>query len=286
MVPVVSHLFIYPIKSCGGISLSEAIIEERGFRYDRRWMVTDENGVFLTQRRHPQLACARVAISGDKLEISAAGQSSVQAPPEPAEGEPIDVEVWGQTVKALRGPLELEQWFEALLGQSCRVVYMPDTSVRQMALRDSPEGRGIAFSDAFPFLLLSEASVDVLNRRLSNPVPMNRFRPNIVVSGCDAHEEDRWKEIRIGGVPFEVVRPCSRCATTTVDQETGVRGTEPLRTLATYRGQGTKVLFGQNVLHRGTGTLRVGHELAVISSRSSDDFPHGPINSTVTPKEL
>lgn len=271
-LPTVCGLFIYPIKSCGGISLSEAFIEERGFRYDRRWMVTDEQGLFLTQREEPRLALARVSIAGEDIEMTAKGLTPMRMPLRWGEGESISVEIWGQTVKALRGPRESEKWFKALLGRTCRVVYMPDTSDRPMAPRDSPEGRRIAFSDAVPFLLISEGSLDELNKRLDSPVPMNRFRPNIVVGGVEPYAEDTWKDVSIGGVKFEVLRPCSRCVTTTVDQDTGVRGVEPLRTLSTYRRRGTKVMFGQNVIHRGVGVVRVGNELEVVSMRDSEEL--------------
>jgi len=267
LLPTVSGLFIYPIKSCGGMAIEEGVIEERGFRHDRRWMVTDERGMFLTQREEPRLALAHASIAGEDIEVTAKGLMPVRMPLHWADGESMSVEIWGQTVEAVRGPMEAEKWFKALLGRTCRVVYMPDTSDRPMAVRDSPEGHRIAFSDAVPFLLISEGSLDELNRRLDSPVPMNRFRPNIVVGGVEPHAEDRWKDVRIGGVKFEVLRPCSRCTTTTVDQDTGIRGVEPLRTLSTYRRRGTKVMFGQNVIHRGLGMVRIGNELEVLSVR-------------------
>lgn len=267
MTPKISGLFIYPIKSCGGISLAEAEIVERGFRYDRRWMVTDAQGRFLTQREHPRLALARTAIADGVLEVRAEGMPVVRMPVEPSGGGDMAVEVWGQFVRARRGPAEAEQWFEQLLGIPCRIVHMPEQSERVMKPNDAPEGQRIAFPDAFPFLLLSEASLEDLNRRTDQPYPMNRFRPNMVVSGCGPYDEDRWAEITIGGVPFSVVRPCDRCTTVTVDQATGIRGKEPLHTLTNYRREGTKVFFGQNVLHRGRGVLHVGHEIAIQSTR-------------------
>lgn len=267
MAPTVSGLFIYPVKSCGGISVSEASIEERGFRHDRRWMVTDDQGRFLTQREHPRLALARTAITDGVLEIHAKGMPTVGMPVEPSDGEEMAVEVWGQFVRALRGPGPVDAWFEQLLGVPCRIVHMPERSERVMKPKDAPEGRRIAFPDAFPFLLLSEASLEDLNGRTDQTYPMNRFRPNIVVAGCGPFAEDRWKEITIGGVPFDVVRPCERCATITVDQATGIRSTEPLRTLAAYRSEGARVFFGQNILHRAQGVLRVGQEVVIQSSR-------------------
>jgi uncharacterized protein YcbX len=135
---------------------------------------------------------------------------------------------------------------------------MADQVVRPANPAFAPPGARVSFADGFPFLLISEESLADLNGRLAVPLPMNRFRPNLVVAGCEPYAEDGWKEIRIGDVKLRVVKPCERCLVTTTDQATGERGKEPLRTLATYRKVGNDVMFGQNVVHENTGELRVG----------------------------
>ena len=265
---VVSALNIFPIKSCGGIAVREAVVVERGFEHDRRWMVTDPNGMFLTQRNHPKLALAATTLSREHIALSAPGLDPVQIPLELAEGEAIQTVVWGSKVKALQGPREANEWFSTLLGMPCLLVHMPASSIRPVQHSSASKTDHIAFPDAFPLLVISEASLDDLNRKLAQPVPMNRFRPNIVVRGCGPYEEDTWKDIRIGSLSFLGAKPCVRCATTTVDQTTGIKGTEPLRTLATYRSRNGDVLFGQNLLHRSQGILRVGDILTPLPQES------------------
>ncbi len=258
---VVSELNIYPIKSCGGVSVREAVVVERGFQYDRRWMITDRNGMFLTQRNHPKLSLAATEMEGDHFVLSARNQEEMRIPLELPEGENISVEVWGSRVEGLRGIREADEWFSALLGLPCLLVYMPASAIRPVSHTSAKKTDHIAFSDAFPFLLISEASLEDLNSRLDKPVPMNRFRPNIVVRGCRPYEEDTWNELQIGTLPFLPAKPCDRCTTTTVDQATGIKGVEPLRTLATYRNRNGDVLFGQNLIHKSQGILRVGDTL-------------------------
>jgi len=153
------------------------------------------------------------------------------------------------------------EWFTRLLGVRSQLVYMPDDVVRPVDPTYGVSTDRVSFADGFPFLLISQESLDDLNRRLAVPLPMNRFRPNLVVSGCAPFAEDGWPGFAAGGVEFRVVKPCARCVITTTDQATGERGREPLRTLATYRNVGGKVMFGQNVIHRGTGSLELGNRV-------------------------
>lgn len=265
---VVTGLSIYPIKSCGGMAVKEVGVVERGFQYDRRWMLTDRNGIFLTQRNHPKLALAATKLSGEHIALSAPGLDPVQIPLELAEGEPIQTEVWGSKVKALQASREAHEWFSTLLGVPSLLVHMPASSLRPVQHSSALKTDHIAFSDAFPVLIISEASLEDLNSRLVQPVPMNRFRPNIVVRGCGPYEEDTWKDLRIGALSFLGAKPCDRCATTTVDQSTGIKGTEPLRTLAGYRSRDGGVYFGQNLIHRSQGILRLGDVLTPIRSEN------------------
>lgn len=261
---VVSRLFVYPVKSLGGTELGVAEVEARGFRHDRRWMLVDGDGVFLSQRRYPRMALASARVEGDLLVVQAPGMPALKSPRSPENASITNVSVWGDAVEAVACGDEADRWFEKFLGVACRLVYMPDDVERAVDPGYARVGDQVGFADAFPFLFLSEASLDDLNARLDEPLPMNRFRPSIVIDGCGPYDEDRWLGVRLGGIRFRAVKPCARCAITTVDQATGEKGKEPLRTLATYRQVDGKVLFGRNAIGDGTGTVRVGDFAEVV----------------------
>jgi len=262
----VVDLFVYPIKSCGGIAVESAEVDAFGIRNDRRWMVVDAEGRFLTQRTVPLLATIRAGISDGVISLRAAGRETlaVTAVPETAATERVTV--WRDTVEALPIGADAHQWLTSALGRRARLVWMPESTVR--AAKRDPAGSSprISFADAYSFLLASRESLDALNARLARPLPMNRFRPNIVVEGVRPFAEDGWKVVRIGDIELDAAGPCARCATTTTDQETGARGLEPLQTLATFRRKGNEVLFGQNANHRGTGTIRRGDRVEILSA--------------------
>lgn len=251
-------LNVYPIKSAGGIAAESWPVDEFGLRYDRRWMLVDESGVALTQREFPRLALLRPAIDGDRLRVSAPGRAPLDLPLEPGGGVSTTVTVWDDTCAASWMGERASRWFSEFLGTACTLVHMPLSTRRPADPTYAPPGVRVSFADGFPFLLISEASLVDLNRRLPVPLPMNRFRPNLVIDGGPAFVEDGLGAFRIGALELEVVKPCARCVLTTTDQETATRGPEPLRTLATFRKVGGKVMFGQNVVHRGTGHLAVG----------------------------
>jgi MOSC domain-containing protein len=256
----VSGLFIYPVKSCRGIALDRAEVAATGFAHDREWLVVDRHGVFMTQRDWPGLARVEVSVVPDGIELAADGMARLAvAAPGPG-ASPQRVVIWRDECEAAPAGRDAAQWFSELLGTRCRLVRMPPSTLRQVDQHFATAGDQVGFADGFPFLLLSEASLAELNRRLEEPLPMDRFRPNIVVAGCAPHAEDGWSRIVIGGLGFRVVKPCARCVITTTDQATGARGREPLRTLATYRLFDGKVLFGQNLVHEGRGTIQVGDE--------------------------
>ncbi|HEX7049812.1 MAG TPA: MOSC N-terminal beta barrel domain-containing protein [Longimicrobiales bacterium] len=263
-----SGIRIYPVKSAAGIEVSRWEVDRFGLRYDRRWMVVDRAGDCMTQREHPRMALIGVALADGVLELRAPGAAPLRLPTAPprAAGS-LDVRIWHDRVRATPVSDEADRWLSEVLGTPCRLVFRPDGAER--CTRPPPAGAGvpIAFPDAYPFLLLSEESLDGLNARLAEPLPMNRFRPNLIVRGAAAaHAEDTWKRVRVGSIPMDVVKPCARCVITTTDQATGERGVEPLRTLATYRRKGSGVLFGQNLIHRDTGTLRVGDPIEVLAA--------------------
>jgi uncharacterized protein YcbX len=181
---------------------------------------------------------------------------------DPMGGRPIATQVWEDSLAVVAPDHKADDWFSNYLGHEAMLAYMPSSVMRPVDAQYAPDGGRASFADGFPFLLVGEASLADLNARLATPVPMNRFRPNLVVSGSLPFAEDAWRHVTIGGIPMQVVKPCARCVVTTTDQVTLERGHEPLRTLATFRRQEGKVMFGQNVVHYGTGMLRVGDRVA------------------------
>jgi len=263
----VSEINIYPVKSLRGISLESSVVEDRGLQFDRRWMLVDENRQFITQREVPRMAIVEMTAGIDGLSASLNGDR-LSIPGDPGTGESATVGIWGSKVKAEFYPDEINRWFSDALEANCRLVLMPETSKRivspDYAVRRFEDT--VSFADGYPFLLIGEGSLADLNTRLAEPVPMNRFRPNFVVAGSSAFEEDTWKRIRIGSTEFHVVKPCARCVITTVDQAAGVKtGKEPLKTLSEYRNRNGNVLFGQNLIADiPGGTINVRDRVEVI----------------------
>ena len=253
-----SGLYVYPIKSCAGISLQSAELSATGLRHDRRWMLVDETGEFMSQRAHPRMALISVRLSAEHVTVAAPGMPDLEIPLESDDENLIDVRVFGDTNRGALVGGEAESWFGKFLEFPCRLVRKPDGDLRLVDSSLAQSGDQVGFADGFAFLLISQASLEDLNSRLEEPLPMNRFRPNFVLEGCGSYAEDGWGRLRIGSVPFRVAEACPRCAITTVDQKTGVRGKEPLRTLATYRKSEGEVYFGRNLIHDALGTVSVG----------------------------
>lgn len=266
-----SEIWVYPVKSLGGIQLQESKVTDRGLELDRRWLLVDDEGRFLSQREYPELALFKPEIVDEFLRIThRVHLESIDIPLRPLfmdENAKINVTVWDDTIDAFEVSSVFSKWFAKLLGFSIRLVYMPEESERKLDPKYAITGEEInSFSDAYPFLIIGQSSLDDLNGRLETKVPMNRFRPNFVFINGEAFEEDTWKEFKIGNVSFIGVKPCDRCIMTTVDQEKGViSGKDPLKTLAQYRNFGNKVLFGQNVIGLGLGNVRVSDEIQVLS---------------------
>jgi len=269
----VSALYIYPIKSCAGIALDEVVVGARGFVRDRAFMLVNPEGRFLTQRTQPRMALIHPQLRPD-------GSYAVHAPGMPeltfsarTTGVRRQVVIWKDTCEAVDQGDDIANWFGTFLGISCRLVAMPDDYTRRVNPHYAiSEQDSVGFADGYPFLLISEASLVDLNTRLSSPLPMNRFRPNIVVSGTLPYAEDIWRIIRIGQLKFHIVKPCARCPIPTTDQETAQRGKEPLRTLATYRHAHKGVMFGQNLIHEGEGVVRVGARVEVVKAEATANF--------------
>ena len=265
-----SGLYVYPIKSCGGVSLDAWDADGRGLRLDRRWMLVDEDGCFLSQREVPRMALVRIRIGSDHLAVNAPNMPTLEVPFNTATDALIPARIWNDVVMAAPAGEDADRWFSEFLGVRCALVRLPDSSVRAVDQEyGRPEDR-VHLADGFPFLLISEASLADLNARLARPLPMNRFRPNLVVRGCEPFAEDGWKTVRIGALTLRVVKPCARCVITTVDQTNATTAREPLRTLATFRKDGDKVLFGQNLIHdENSGTLRVGDPVVVVAGSTA-----------------
>lgn len=261
-----TEITLYPVKSAGGIAVQERQVEARGLAGDRRWMVVGPDGGFLTQRDWPRMALILTALDADRLRLDAPGCAPLRMPVLP-DGGRLTVRVWRSVCAAVSAGAEADAWLSAFLEMPCRLVYMPNETRRTVS-PDYAAGEGIvSFADGYPLLLIGEASLDDLNTRLAEPVPMNRFRPNLVVTGFAPYAEDDWKQVRIGDVLFHVVKPCARCAMTTVEQATGEKhGPEPLQTLAGYRrAESGKVLFGQNLIPAAPGMVRVGDSVEVVA---------------------
>jgi uncharacterized protein YcbX len=265
----VSELFIYPIKSLGGIAVSSAVVTDRGFQYDRRWMLVDKNNEFMTQREFAEMALLQTEILEDGLKVyHKKKETNIIIPFEP-EGETISVQVWSDTCKGIVVGKKANEWFSDVLGKHCRLIYMPDATKRRVDGRYALNKEITNFSDGYPFMMIGQSSLDDLNSRLEEKLPINRFRPNIVVTGGTAYEEDGWAHFTINDINFYGVKLCARCAITTINQDNIKQGKEPLKTLATYRQKNNKIYFGQNLLHHGEGSLHIGDEIKLLERKPS-----------------
>ena len=263
----VASLYVYPVKSMGGVSVTSFRMTDRGPEHDRRFMLVDAKGRFLSQREHPSMALFRTSMKEGALWIRHDSDASegVSLPLRPEMGIETAVQVWEDECSAWKVSATADAWISGILGQEASLVYMPDSSLRTVDPDYASGGEVTSFSDGYPVLIIGEASLADLNNRLSVPVGMDRFRPNIVFHGGEPFSEDGFTHIRIGELEFFGVKPCARCIVTTIDQSTGNAGKEPLATLSTYRSRGNKVNFGMNLLHRGNGVVRVGDGIGLMS---------------------
>ncbi|CAN8303816.1 unnamed protein product [Cochlearia groenlandica] len=293
----VLSLFIYPIKSCKGISLSEASLTPTGFRWDRNWLIVNSKGRGLTQRVEPKLALIEVEMPklafAEEWEPELRSNMVVRAPGmDPLKvslAKPYKtldgVSVWEWSGSALDEGEEASRWFTYFLGKPCRLVRFDSASQTRPVDPDYAPGHFAMFSDMYPFLLISQGSLDSLNKLLKEPIPINRFRPNILIDGCEPFDEDLWTEILIDNLTFHGVKLCSRCKVPTINQETGIGGQEPIETLRSFRAdrvlqpkkkpQG-KIFFGQNMVWKDSfgekemkKTIEIGDVVVVLRKTSS-----------------
>ena len=273
IVPLtLSEIWIYPIKSLAGVALTETELTARGLKYDRRWMLIDANGKFMTQRTLPVLALLDVAVEGDSLVVSHRQKEMplLSIPFEQNSSELLTVQVWDDLMDAVTVSTEADRWFSEALEQPCRLVFQPESTQRKVDPRYAHHEEITSFSDGYPFLLIGQESLNDLNARLESPVPMNRFRPNLVFTGGKPYEEDTWAAFTVGSQDFFGVKPCARCVLTTIDQVTSVKGKEPLKTLSKYRNWNNKILFGQNLLPGSlTERIKVGDSIEVVQVKEA-----------------
>lgn len=268
----VSKLFVHPVKSLAGISVNRFAIDRFGPAGDRRWMVVNEKGHFLTQRQYAGMALIKTALNesglqGNHLTLLAADGNQIQLSPGHV-GDVITVTVWGDQCEALVAPEAVNLWMSEQLGVKCRLVFMPEQNRRQVDTDFAEQGETVGFADGFPLLLTTEASLQDFNDKLSListlTVDMDRFRPNVVVSGNEPWAEDQWRRIRIGEAIFRVAKPCSRCAIPTIDPTTGHKQADVFRALKQHRQRDGKVYFGQNLLVEKAAPLQTGDEVEVL----------------------
>lgn len=266
----IGALYVYPVKSCRGIPLTEAHVGRMGIRHDRQWMVVDENGMFVAQRSNgagvavTSLCLVTTAIRDNTLRLEAPGMPPLDLLLAGAPGATRSVQVWNSHTIGVDQGDDAAGWVSTFIARErpghYRVVRMPDHERRTPKRGDS----ALAYGDGYPFLIASSASLADLNARLETPLPMDRFRPNIVLDGCSPYQEDHLDRLSMNGIRFAGMNLCLRCAITTTDQMTGERSKEPLRTLATYRRTPDGVVFARNYNHTGDGTLRVGDGVSVL----------------------
>lgn len=262
---IISAINIYPVKSLTGIALTESKVEERGLEFDRRWMIVDSENNFITQRKAPQMVFINLEIVDqiivfkhrnkkmDQLEISL-----FQFPQ-----KLISVKVWDDICEAAVYNNEINEWFSKALDINCKLVYMPNSTARKTSINYFQQSKNVSFADGYPFLIIGEESLNFLNSKLVSPVMMKQFRPNIVFSGGKEHDEDNWKNIKIGSLNFSVVKPCARCVITTIDPVNSKKSKEPLATLSKYRNVNNKILFGQNALVHQEGIITIGDKIEI-----------------------
>jgi len=267
----VSQLFIYPIKSLSGIARQTVEITGTGFKHDRRWMLVDEKHVFISQRTHPQMVLLHTAETDTGFTVSKYNDDtlSINIPFSITLVKNIKVTIWDDVCDAIEVSDRHNEWFSEMLNIKCKLVYMPDDSKRMVDKQYARNGEITSFSDGYPMLMISEASLENLNSKLKHTLPINRFRPNIVFTGGYAHIEDEMAAFAIDGINFLGVKPCSRCVITTINQRTAAKGTEPLTTLSRYRLKNNKIYFGQNVLHQQNGVIHVGDEIKIVKQQAA-----------------
>lgn len=266
----VSQINIYPVKSLGGIGLRSALVKKKGIEHDRRWMLIDDDNVFLTQRIHHKMALFKMTFADNGFNVIFDGQQL--SIPFTIEGDPLRAKIWDDEVTVQEVSAVHSEWFSRNLGFNCKLVAFPEQNERAVDPRYAVGDDQVSLADAYPLMIIGQSSLDDLNARLKNPVSMNRFRPSVVFTGGDPFQEDTWTRFTMGKLSFAGVKLCKRCVLITIDQETAEKGAEPLATLSTFRRKGNGVYFGQNVIPTTTGKISIGDEIIVNTSVDTYSF--------------
>jgi MOSC domain-containing protein len=269
------EIWVYPVKGAAGIRVPEWKVGPLGLVHDRRWMLVDPEGKFRSQRSDPVLCRVVPSFSDGGIRLQAPGMPELTLPLVGEAGAYARVRIWADDID-VRVPSDAgTRWFTELIGAPSTLVFLPESDARSCDPRRAP-GSLVGLADAFPFLLTSVESLADLNERLERPVPMNRFRPNLVVAAGEPYAEDGWTDLRVGDVRFRAVKPCARCVVTTVDQATARTSPEPLRTLARYRKGAAGVIFGQNLVHLDQGTIHAGRVIERTGGAPGTDEQGSP----------
>ncbi|MGW1071223.1 MOSC domain-containing protein [Streptomyces sp. NPDC002537] len=272
--PVLTEINFYPVKSLTGCTADEAVVEPWGLTGDRRWMLADDSGQMITQRQEPRLALAAARpLPGGGVRLSAPGCEPVDVTvPDLAAQGTTTVQLFHDKIEGVPAGPVADAWLSAYLGSPARLLHMDDPATRRQIDPEYADlGETVSFADGYPLLLASVSSLDDLNSLISQgdhpdegPLPMNRFRPNVVVGNTAPWAEDDWRRVRIGDVTFRAVKLCSRCVVTTTDQRTAERGKEPLRTLARHHRINKKAIFGTNLIPEHTGVVCLGDDVEIL----------------------
>lgn len=265
-MPLLSQIYLYPVKSLAGMQVLEWPVDKNGLQYDRKWMLIDEQHQFLSQRRFPKMALIKTRIENNHLILSAPSQDDLVLSLNPLDGEDIDVGIWKDQCLAKTVSDQADAWLGEFLQIKCRLVYHPDDRQRPVDQSYAKSTDQTAFSDGFPFLIVSENSLTALNQNLPFEVSMHRFRPNLVISDCDSYAEDGWRLININDIEFRLPKPCSRCSVPCIDPDTAISHKEPLAALSRLRKWDNHVYFGQNALHSHNGKLVVGANVSILET--------------------
>ncbi|NBC15943.1 MAG: MOSC domain-containing protein [Bacteroidetes bacterium] len=264
-MPTLANLFVYPVKSTRAVAVQRAEVTPRGLRGDRRWMLVDEEGRFISQRSEPRLTGIRSRWTPDGVWLQTDGMAPVFAPIPEASAPRRTVQIWDDVVDAAVTDAAVRSWCHAAVGRPCDLVYMPDDSRRPLDPDYGSPDDVVSFADGYPLLITTTASLADLNERMGASLSMQRFRPNLVLDTREPFAEDDWRRLRIGAVTVRLVKPCARCVVTTLDPTTGEGGKEPLRTLAQFRERDGKVYFGMNAIPEGPGSLQVGNAVEILA---------------------
>lgn len=265
----VGAIFIYPIKSLAGMKVSRANAEISGFRYDRRWMLTDKEGRYLSQKEIPAMALLKTALAGDGIQVAAPvlNRQNLFIPFEAVSGETLKVKIFQDELNAFLVDTKADEWFSDALDISCHLVYMGNTQ-RNVNKKYAINNETVSFANSFPYLVVSQVSLDELNERLNNKITIERFRPNIVINGGSAYFEDTIDEFSTGSARFKCAKPCARCRIINIDQESAVINSEPLDVLTSYRQQDNEIHFGYRSLCLREGPVEVGDRVQIIKEKS------------------